>query len=583
MAAVKPAAKAAVAARVPSRFPPSRVGRSQSPAVSWAGDDDGDQVNATTTPSPSPFAPSPSRGLEQRPQASAWGNNADNAEEGGGGGGGGVTAASPLIPPPVCVSAWGDDSDDIGVVDASPFPAPTTSGLDVSSCPSRHSRPFRMATAAAVPPPRLSVPSPTTSWGNGGESDVSGSRPLLSRPFPVGTAVAAAAPAATSPLPDNNNAPPLYCPAGQVTSGGGDHGGVIAPLSGPFSHQESGPDQRLLSWADEDEESGGSFGGGGGSGGGGGNTRNTIATGSENNLRGQENLGRSSMSPAWRPTTPGAEAGSFAFDFAGRVPPQRRETLASTYPVRRPCTPSTTVPSPWPNSPQGSLARETATPGGERGFPSDLDSSISPTHGGGAWGGRRFTYTYSAGLSPRLGPFHAPGSSPSSSSPPLRPFNHGSPWHPRQDRDDGNDGNGSDNKNENDNDNDNGPQRLTPLPATSGGGGGWLQGAKRLFRRQRDSSVDGVAGDVKEDGGPKRKRSNKQGNSKGSSGKKRDDGDGEGSGVRAWTFWDNFRNAPGLIARLCVCVLAVCALWATSLSVAGEQKNVLLIVNSVMR
>lgn len=43
-----------------------------------------------------------------------------------------------------------------------------------------------------------------------------------------------------------------------------------------------------------------------------------------------------------------------------------------------------------------------------------------------------------------------------------------------------------------------------------------------------------------------------------------------GAGVKVWQWWDNFRNAPGMLARLCACTLAVCALWATSLSVAGN-------------
>lgn len=41
------------------------------------------------------------------------------------------------------------------------------------------------------------------------------------------------------------------------------------------------------------------------------------------------------------------------------------------------------------------------------------------------------------------------------------------------------------------------------------------------------------------------------------------------AGVRAFTWWDNARKAPGFFARLCACIMAVCALWSTSLSVAG--------------
>lgn len=53
-----------------------------------------------------------------------------------------------------------------------------------------------------------------------------------------------------------------------------------------------------------------------------------------------------------------------------------------------------------------------------------------------------------------------------------------------------------------------------------------------------------------------------------------DNGDGneedKGQGVRAWTWWDNLKTTPGLLARLCACTLAVCALWATTLSVTGD-------------
>ena len=44
------------------------------------------------------------------------------------------------------------------------------------------------------------------------------------------------------------------------------------------------------------------------------------------------------------------------------------------------------------------------------------------------------------------------------------------------------------------------------------------------------------------------------------------------SDVRAWGWRDSFKNAPGLVGRLGVCILAVCALWATSLNVVGEDR-----------
>lgn len=45
------------------------------------------------------------------------------------------------------------------------------------------------------------------------------------------------------------------------------------------------------------------------------------------------------------------------------------------------------------------------------------------------------------------------------------------------------------------------------------------------------------------------------------------------SGVRAWGWRDNIRRAPGLAGRLAVCILAVCALWLTSLRVVGDNAS----------
>lgn len=65
--------------------------------------------------------------------------------------------------------------------------------------------------------------------------------------------------------------------------------------------------------------------------------------------------------------------------------------------------------------------------------------------------------------------------------------------------------------------------------------------------------------EVKEVGSPRaRKRKD---------GEKRDGG----SGVRAWGWRDTLQSAPGLVGRLAVCILAVCALWLTSLSVVGDN------------
>lgn len=71
------------------------------------------------------------------------------------------------------------------------------------------------------------------------------------------------------------------------------------------------------------------------------------------------------------------------------------------------------------------------------------------------------------------------------------------------------------------------------------------------FRRKRAEAV-----------GPLRARGGKDG----------DRGD-DGSGVRAWGWRDSLKDAPGLVGRLGVCILAVCALWLTSLSVVGERQG----------
>lgn len=80
----------------------------------------------------------------------------------------------------------------------------------------------------------------------------------------------------------------------------------------------------------------------------------------------------------------------------------------------------------------------------------------------------------------------------------------------------------------------------------------WVQRAFRSVRRLCKRAVKEL--------GPLGARNRGQG-------KKVDDD----SGVLAWKWWDNFKNAPGLAGRLAVCILAVCALWSTSLNVVGEK------------
>lgn len=79
-----------------------------------------------------------------------------------------------------------------------------------------------------------------------------------------------------------------------------------------------------------------------------------------------------------------------------------------------------------------------------------------------------------------------------------------------------------------------------------------VRSRRSWFRREKADAV-----------GPRRaRRDGKDGGEKG--------GD-DGSGVRAWGWRDSLKNAPGLVGRLGVCILAVCALWLTSLSVVGES------------
>lgn len=80
----------------------------------------------------------------------------------------------------------------------------------------------------------------------------------------------------------------------------------------------------------------------------------------------------------------------------------------------------------------------------------------------------------------------------------------------------------------------------------------WVQRASRSMRRLRSRAVKEL--------GPPRDRNGRQ--------EKKHDDD---SGVLAWKWWDNFKNAPGLAGRLAVCILAVCALWSTSLNLVGEN------------
>lgn len=75
-----------------------------------------------------------------------------------------------------------------------------------------------------------------------------------------------------------------------------------------------------------------------------------------------------------------------------------------------------------------------------------------------------------------------------------------------------------------------------------------VQARRRWFRRKKAKEV-----------GPTGAREGKDG----------DKGD-VGSGVRKWGWRDRLKSAPGLVGRLAVCILAVCALWLTSLSVVGE-------------
>lgn len=197
--------------------------------------------------------------------------------------------------------------------------------------------------------------------------------------------------------------------------------------------------------------------------------------------------------------------------------------LAATVPAGRISTPLTMTPSPWFNASRRDFARQSSAGGNDddkgRCNPHDLRSTSTPPRvGGGAWFGRWFTSNV-----PR--PWRPPGAAESSPVHEARAANY---------------------------DVASKPQRPV-IPPVRDRRRSWLQRPSAFVARLRRRAVREL--------GPPRTPG-------GGLGAKQDD---DGSGVRAWGWWDNLRNAPGLIGRLAVCILAVCALWSTSLSVVGED------------
>lgn len=95
---------------------------------------------------------------------------------------------------------------------------------------------------------------------------------------------------------------------------------------------------------------------------------------------------------------------------------------------------------------------------------------------------------------------------------------------------------------------------------------------RRLLRRSRPSSLErrrwplrgeGGGGTIRE--GYRFRLRKKKGGAK-ERDREREHG---ASDIRVWTWWDTVQKAPGLMARMYACGLAVCALWSTSLTVAG--------------
>ncbi|CBJ29864.1 conserved unknown protein [Ectocarpus siliculosus] len=196
--------------------------------------------------------------------------------------------------------------------------------------------------------------------------------------------------------------------------------------------------------------------------------------------------------------------------------------LAATVTAGRISTPLTMTPSPWFNASGRDFARQSSAGGNDDGKdrcnPHDLRStSTPPLVGGGAWFGRWFTPNV-----PRR--WRPPGAAESSPMHEARAAKYDFASKPQK----------------------------PVVPPVRDHRRSWLQRPSAFVARLRRRAVREL--------GPPRMPG-------GGLGAKQDD---SGSGVRAWGWWDNFRNAPGLIGRLAVCILAVCALWSTSLSVVVD-------------
>ncbi|CAM9490400.1 unnamed protein product [Ectocarpus fasciculatus] len=380
--------------------------------------------------------------------------------------------------------------------------------------PSRFSQPFGMGAAAAaaagVVPTSPNIPPTshaTTSWGCDGEDKGSSS-------------------VSEAGDPSSSFSQPLRMEAGEycATASAGvnpqqplsptryyhhRHNSdevVVAPLWMPHAQGQSELGEPDDLWADEGDGRSG-------------DTSRPRGNGSNPN-----GVVAGGLGPPWlSPTLPALDD----VDLTGDDENNSLEAadLAATYPAGRISTPLTMTPSPWFKASGRDYARQ--SPAGNagsndgdhgRGNPQDSRSASTPPRvGSGAWFGRWFTPKFPR----RWRPPGAAAGSPMHEAPAAK-YDFAS-----------------------------NPQRPVVPPARDRGRS-WLQGPSAFVERLRRKAVREL--------GPPRAPGGGLGANQGDT----------GPGVRAWGWWDNFKNAPGLIGRLAVCILAVCALWSTSLSVVVD-------------
>lgn len=283
---------------------------------------------------------------------------------------------------------------------------------------------------------------------------------------------------------------------------------VVAPLWVPHAQGQSGLGEPDDLWADEGDGSSGDTSRPRGHG----NNPNRVVAGG---------LG----GPGLSATLPALDDVDLTADDENNSP--GAADLAATVPAGRIPTPLTMTPSPWFKASGRDFARQSSA--GNAGSdaddngrcnPHNLPSTSTPPRvGGGAWFGRWFTPNVPRRWRPpgavaESSPMHeAPAAKYDFASKPQRPV----------------------------------------TPPVRDRRRSWLQRPSAFVKRLRRRAVRELGPPMTPGGGL---------------GAKQDD---DGPGLRVWGWWDNFRKAPGLIGRLVVCILAVCALWSTSLSVVGEN------------